>query len=374
MQGITAKRLVDAKKQILTLWATRAKKEVDPATTISELRLSDSLPKFLDHLAEGLATSRKLDFRSLELHDAESVRIGKLHGSDRAGSSSYLLTDVLFEYHILRQVIFEILEEKERLSKAEQELILDALEQAVNDAAVEFTEVHADIQEKFISTLTHDLRNPISAAKINAQMIVRGTNVSESSHKSGERIVLCLNRVDSMIQNLLDASRIRAGHELHIEYTECELESIIRDVLTEMSLLHGDRFILYSNAKVNGKFGKSEIRRTVENLVGNAVKYSALETPITISLSEAKNLIQIKVHNGGNPIPEKEQSILFEQYRRTKNAEETLKTGWGLGLTLVKGVATAHNGTIRVESSLEKGTTFIFEIPNTASRPVELQN
>lgn len=130
----------------------------------------------------------------------------------------------------MRQVIFEILEEKERLSKAEQELILDALEQAVNDAAVEFTEVHADIQEKFISTLTHDLRNPISAAKINAQMIVRGTNVSESSHKSGERIVLCLNRVDSMIQNLLDASRIRAGHELHIEYTECELESIIRDV------------------------------------------------------------------------------------------------------------------------------------------------
>lgn len=66
----------------------RVLKEVDPATTISELRLSDSLPKFLDHLAEGLATSRKLDFRSLELHDAESVRIGKLHGSDRAGSSS----------------------------------------------------------------------------------------------------------------------------------------------------------------------------------------------------------------------------------------------------------------------------------------------
>ena len=374
MQGATAKRLIEAKGIILSLWATRAKREVDPATTITPLRLSDSLPIFLEHLAQGLATSRKLDFKSLEVHDAESVRIGKLHGSDRAGSSSYLLTDVLYEYHILRQVIFEVLEEKERLSKEEQNIILDAFEQAVNDAAVEFTEVHADIQEKFISTLTHDLRNPISAAKINAQMIVRGTSLTESTHKSGERIILCLNRVDSMIQNLLDASRIRAGHNLNIELTDCELESIIHEVLVEMSLLHGDRFILNSKGKVNGKFGKSEIRRTIENLVGNAVKYSPLETPITISLTEKNNHVQIKVHNGGNPIPEKEQSILFEQYRRTKSAEETSKTGWGLGLTLVKGVALAHNGTIQVTSSLEKGTTFTFDIPNIVLRPVELQH
>jgi len=105
------------------------------------------------------------------------------------------------------------------------------------------------------------------------------------------------------------------------------------------------------------------LRRAIENLVGNAVKYGTPDTPITISLRRGKSAVELVVHNEGSPISESDAPLLFQQYRRSKRAQEGTKTGWGLGLTLVKGVVDAHQGKIRVESALGKGTSFILEIP-----------
>jgi signal transduction histidine kinase len=101
----------------------------------------------------------------------------------------------------------------------------------------------------------------------------------------------------------------------------------------------------------------------MENLLENAVKYGTPKTPITVSLKRGKTAIKLIVHNQGSPIAENEIPFLFEQYRRSKRASEGTKTGWGLGLTLVKGVVDAHKGKVRIESVEGKGTSFILEIP-----------
>jgi len=112
-----------------------------------------------------------------------------------------------------------------------------------------------------------------------------------------------------------------------------------------------------------GNWGCDGLRRAVENLVGNAVKYGNPETPITILLRRGKTAVEVIVHNQGPLISEKEVPLLFQQYRRSKSAQESTETGWGLGLTVVKGVADAHKGKVRVESAVGKGTSFILEIP-----------
>ena len=92
-----------------------------------------------------------MDVAAVASHVRESLRIGKLHGEDRASNRSYQLREVIFEYHILREVLFEVLETEGLLPKLERDIVLDSIEQAVNDAVVEFTEVHADIQQKFLT-------------------------------------------------------------------------------------------------------------------------------------------------------------------------------------------------------------------------------
>ncbi len=369
MPNKASERLKQNIEKILSIWEIRAVKEVASAHAVASLKLRNTLPLYLDHLAEALSVNRKMDVKSVLAHDEESIRIGKFHGRDRAGSGNYVLTEVISEYHILREVLFHFLEEEGTLLTPKQrDIVLDSIEQAVNDAATRFTEIHAEIQQKFVNTLTHDLQNPISAAKMNAKMILKRSDKPEACISSANRIVASLNRLTSMIHDLLDGSKLRAGETLNLQLIECNLDSVIREVVDEMAVIHGDRFVLRSEEEVLGLYGCDGFRRAVENLIGNAVKYSTPQTPITVSLKNTDGSVVLTVHNKGPAIPEKEQPVLFQQFRRTKSASESTNTGWGLGLTLVKGVVDAHKGTVRVESAEGKGTSFIIALPNN---PVE---
>ena len=166
-----------------------------------------------------------------------------------------------------------------------------------------------------------------------------------------------------MIHDLLDVSRIRAGETLTLQFIPCDLSGVIHEVLEEMSIVHGDRFQFYSKKSFDGSWGCEGIRRAVENLVGNAVKYSTPNTPILVSILENSNQILISVHNIGNVIPAEDIPNLFLPHKRSNAAKKGNKQGWGLGLTLVKGVVEAHDGSVEVESSEEKGTTFTLLIP-----------
>lgn len=361
--GITSNRLSCEKEKILSLWEERCLQEVTSARTASNLALRNSLPMYLDHLGEALAANRKMDVKSVLVHDTESVRIGRLHGADRAGTASYVLTEVILEYSILRCVIFERLETDGQLSAIQRDIIFDSIEQAVNDAAVKFSEVHADIQQKFVTTLTHDLRTPITSAKMAAQLILKRSDRPDDCVRSAARIVGSLSRVSSMINDLLDVSRLRAGEELSLAFSHCDLAFIVRDVVDEMSDVLENQIKFICTETLEGYWGSDGLRRVTENLVGNAAKYGESGKPITVSLSGSESMVKLVVHNEGLPIPEHEIPLLFQQYRRTKTARESSKTGWGLGLTLVKGVVDAHKGEASVTSSIDRGTSFILKLP-----------
>jgi len=363
MAGFSSNRLKDKKEKILVLWAERSLKEIPSAGTSVTLALRDSLPLYLDHLSDALATNRKMDFASVATHKQESSRIGKLHGADRASNRSYVLTEVIFEYHILREVIFQVLETDGPLAQAQRDIILDSIEQAVNDAAVEFSEAHADIQQKFINTLTHDLKTPITGAKMNMDLILRQSEGAGGASGYAKRAIVSLSRLEAMIHDLLDASRVRAGEHLQLQFIQCDLAKMAREIVDEMTVIHGDRFVLDSKESLLGNWGYDGLRRAIENLLGNAVKYGAPDAPITLSLRRAETGVLVTIHNEGQHISESDIALLFQQYRRSKSAQEGTETGWGLGLTLVKGVVEAHKGKVRVESGEGKGTSFILEIP-----------
>ena len=353
----------EKKEAILSLWEERCVKEVKSARSTESRALRDSLPLYLDHLDEALADSHKVVARQAAILDREAMRIGKIHGADRAFNTNYTLSEVVEEYHILREVLFHVLELEGPLSELTRDIVLDSIDQAVKNAVVEFTGAHAASQQKFIHTLTHDLRTPLSVAKMNAHLAMKCEGLSAQAADRIKRNVISLNRLDSMIQNLLDVSRIRAGESLTLQYQQCDLDTILREVVDDMAIVHGARFVLKSNGPREGNWGGDALRRAVENLIDNAVKYGAEGSPITVSVKESAPAVEICVHNEGSYIPESEIPRMFEKFRRSELSQEGTHPGWGLGLTLVQAVVEDHHGRIRVHSSEEAGTTFVLELP-----------
>jgi signal transduction histidine kinase len=100
------------------------------------------------------------------------------------------------------------------------------------------------------------------------------------------------------------------------------------------------------------------VRRTLENLVGNAIKYGNPHTRVRVTVRREGDHLALDVHNQGNPIPHDEQAKIFQPYHRARPHSPAGPLGWGLGLTVVRGIAEAHGGTARVQSSAEAGTTF----------------
>jgi signal transduction histidine kinase len=231
-------------------------------------------------------------------------------------------------------------------------------------------ESERDLREKFVATLSHDLRSPLTAAKLNAQRLARSPLDPEAVKKMATTIVKNIDRTDRMIGNLLDANRIKAGEKLPIEITECNLTQMAQETLAELGAIHGDRFLLEAPASpLLGFWSCSGLQIILENLCTNATKYGSSERKIVVTISKSDSQMALSVHNWGAPIPIEDQESLFDPYWRTKSAESGGEKGWGLGLTLVKGLADAHGGNVSVESDLERGTVFRVSLPTDLHPP-----
>ena len=176
------------------------------------------------------------------------------------------------------------------------------------------------------------------------------------------KILGAINRADRMIEDLLDANRIRAGHKLPLAVSEFNIADLFRRTIDELSMVHGPRFALnYEDTR--GHWSYEALRRVIENLCNNAIKYGAQGGLVKLSVKRHKDKVKILVHNIGGELNINEQKTLFDQFRRSWTADRSRQKGWGIGLTLVRGIVEAHNGTITVSSGHGLGTTFEILLP-----------
>jgi hypothetical protein len=130
----------------MRLWEKRARDRVGASTHQNSLVLQDSLPLYLNQLVDQLSNRIDRTPARITADEVESTRICKLHGHERAGYADYSISQLIFEYHLLRQVIFQVLEEEAPLEVRDRDIIIASIEQAVNDAATQFSETLRDIR------------------------------------------------------------------------------------------------------------------------------------------------------------------------------------------------------------------------------------
>jgi PAS domain S-box-containing protein len=226
--------------------------------------------------------------------------------------------------------------------------------------------IEAEYRDRFVQTLTHDLRSPLSAAKSAAALIARAPTDEHKVRGWAHRISDAIDRSDRMISDLLDAARLQIGERLSLNVTHCDLRRICEDASDELSTRHGNRFRIEVSGPSDGYWDADGLRRVLDNLLSNALKYGDLSAPIDVRIRQVEDRTLLAVHNFGMLIPEDEQAKLFQPFHRTQEAQHLGHRGWGLGLTLVRGIVEAHRGTVKVESYPKEGTTFSIDLPRDA--------
>jgi PAS domain S-box-containing protein len=223
--------------------------------------------------------------------------------------------------------------------------------------------IEAEYRERFVTTLTHDLRSPLAAANVSAVLIARAPEDTDKVRRFAHRISDAVQRTDRMVSDLLDASRLQAGESLPLQFRECDVRQLATEVCEELSSRHGSRFEIRPEGSTVGIWDVDGMRRVLENLLTNALKYGDVGRPITVRIRRIDDRVLVAVHNYGTIIPVEEQAKLFTPFHRTQLAQASGKQGWGIGLTLVKGIVEAHRGIVKVESYSKEGTTFTVDLP-----------
>jgi signal transduction histidine kinase len=213
-----------------------------------------------------------------------------------------------------------------------------------------------DFREQFLSIVGHDLRAPITAIGVEAQML-RQPQSADDQRDAGERILGSTKRMSGMVNQLLDVTRSRLGSGIPLAPRVAELRAVVRAVASEISRAHPDRIVVDASAEIEGTFDPDRIAQVVSNLVGNAVTHG--RGVVSVSLTEHQRTASLIVHNQGTPIGADDLSHVFEPFRTSRGESD----GLGLGLFIAGEIVRGHGGAIAVTSTAEAGTSFTVTLP-----------
>ncbi len=224
-----------------------------------------------------------------------------------------------------------------------------------------------EYQQRLIAIVGHDLRNPLTAVLVSAQMLLqRKEDLRPGQVNAVERILRSASRIDALAGLLIDFTYARLGKGIPANPAAMDARTVAERAVDELRASHPGREIRIESAQpaIHGHWDGDRVSQVVSNLVSNALQYGAAGRPITVSLSgDAQGSLEVRVHNHGPAMPVEVQQHLFEPYRRGKGAESSHPRGLGLGLFIVREIARAHGGSVEVHSDVELGTTLTVRLP-----------
>ncbi len=230
------------------------------------------------------------------------------------------------------------------------------------------------LKSEFVSTVSHDLRAPLTLMHGYATML---SMVGDLSDKQGEFVQKILSSVEVMsklVDNVLDLGRIEAGVGLSVE--SVRVETVVRDVVGSYRPQAANKQI---TLEVDLREGMEPIeadptllRQAVANLVDNALKYTPAGGRVGVRAVQKDGQQLICGEDSGLGIAPADQARMFEKFYRARKREALREKGSGLGLAIVKSIAEQHGGRVSVESRLGAGSTFTLELPLRQAGQAEL--
>ncbi|MEO8561786.1 MAG: PAS domain-containing sensor histidine kinase [bacterium] len=235
--------------------------------------------------------------------------------------------------------------------------------------------LHQAIQARddMMGIVSHDLRNPASAVKMLAASILAEADSRSMPADLRERVEVIRQaamQIDSLIQDLLDVSRIEAGR-LTVAPRDVAPKPLVEAALYAMRPLAescGVELEATYHEPLSEVHADSErVTQLLSNLVGNAIKFTSTEGRVDVNVQPLDDGVMVSVSDTGEGIPSDQLPHVFERFYQVDGAERGRRHGAGLGLPIARGIVEAHGGTISIESQLGRGTTVRFTLPGGRS-------
>ncbi|MGH9407911.1 MAG: ATP-binding protein [Vicinamibacterales bacterium] len=365
----------DNRQLILDEWLAGAQ-HLPSAQALPAETVRDHIPEFLDRLADAVDND---DVKALLLRG-----LPNLHAALRA-SEGYDLRQVVAEYRTLRTVIMRLYRERGDISSESRPklrpltVMNTALDMAIADAVDQYAVDQGRAREMFIGMLGHDLRDPLNGIIFGAHMLYqRGDEVDVLTQKISGRIAASAKRMEGMIRDLLDFARGRLGGGFPIVPAPLDARTLIADTVNEIGQAHPDRSIECLIRGTPGDFcvhwDGDRIVQAIANLVSNAVVHGG--DPVEVEPKDGDDWITIEVRNRGEIAPALMPNLFapFAQPGADRRHDgqnlgpERRRGHLGLGLYIVREIASAHGGRVTADSK-DGMTTFTMVLPRNVRAP-----
>jgi signal transduction histidine kinase len=295
---------------------------------------------------------------------------GRLHADDRI-RHGFTFRAVLAEFRALRAAVLRAYEESGGTDLSQVRRFNEAVDEALTESMDRFALQTDLFRDQFIGVLSHDLRTPLGAVTTGAALLANSEDNPQRRGRVISRIMSSAQRMERMISELLDLTRVRLGGTIPLKRRRADLQEICEESLAEIRSARPEAVLrLDAMGNLVGNWDADRLSQVVSNLVGNAIQHGG-GTPTTLTAKEDRQHVTLMVHNGGAPISPDVMPLVFEPLARGQ--PESTTGGIGLGLFIARAIVSAHGGEINVTSSSQDGTTFTIRLPKAAAfgRPGE---
>jgi two-component system sensor histidine kinase VicK len=243
----------------------------------------------------------------------------------------------------------------------------DGTENYLTGALTDITEQKLEVQRKndFIGMVSHELKTPLTSMNGYIQVLLKKARASSDTFSLNllDKANSQVKRMTTMINGFLNVSRLEAG-KMHIEKQRFDMKELMHEVEEEVLSTTVGHNMLFEPVMITFVHAdRDKISQVVNNLIGNAIKYSPLGTTIQVACISVDNSVQVSVRDQGMGVSKQDIKHLFNRYYRVEGSHMKSIAGFGIGLYLCAEIVHRHGGHIWVESELGEGSTFFFTLP-----------
>jgi signal transduction histidine kinase len=361
---------------ILQAWEDFARTIVTPGADLDRDALRDHAEQMLRAIIADLKTTQTMQEQADKSQGQGPVGKHQTAAETHAVTrllAGFTIDQMVSEYRALRA---SVLGQWTAHVKAGTQLNIDdmtrfneAIDQALAESIASYSRAVEASRNIFLGVLGHDLRTPLGAILLGSDILRKSEGIGARATKVANQIHTSVKRASQIVGDLLDLTRCQMGPGIPVNRTVLDLSPLCGRVVEEIRAFHPEASVQFeAKASVPGMFDGPRLEQVFSNIISNAVNHGDIHLPITVKLSVLEAEAVFSVHNSGAPIPKDVLPFIFNPMGRFSQRvaiDHGPTEGLGLGLFIASEIVTSHQGSIDVNSDLERGTTFQVKLPIT---------
>jgi signal transduction histidine kinase len=368
-------------EQIVSEWESFARTLKPAANDMTPLALRNHIHEILSFIVSDINSPQnylqQVQKSQGRKKKTSAVTAAQTHAALRL-AGGFDIDQMVSEYRALRASVIRLWS-KANKSMDDRDIIdlirfNEAVDQELAESVSHYTQKVSYSKDLFMGILGHDIRNPLNAVSISAQLILNMEAASEQQITNKRQVMLATqifesaSRINEIVANLIDVTHARFGSGLPIVRAPMDFGFVSRLLVDEMRRAYPTHTItLEVSGNLEGEWDKARIGQVFSNLIGNAIQYSFQDSPIEVIVKGVAKEVLLSVHNIGVPIPFEKINTLFNALTRAGADGEAHSGAFnlGLGLYITNDIVVSHGGTIDITSSEKEGTTFTARFPRS---------